>query len=1064
MRLLRRSDTGELSLTQFPDEAIPPYAILSHTWGADGEEVTFDDLTNGTGKDKLGYEKIRFCGEQAALDDLEYFWIDTCCINKANNAELSQAISSMFRWYRNATRCYVYLSDVPTTSFTSNRRKKLAKPWESDFRKSRWFTRGWTLQELLAPSSVEFFSQEGKQLGDKHSLIQEIHEITVIPKSALQGTPLSQFSVNKRLSWIEHRQTKLEEDRAYSLLGIFGVYIAPIYGEGMTTAFKRLREEIGKLEQCIKDLHLTNPQDDKKRIEDTKGGLLKDSYRWILGNADFQRWRDDQQSRLLWVKGDPGKGKTMLLCGVIEELKKSTPGLLSFFFCQATDSRINSATAVLRGLLYLLVTQQPSLVSHLRNKYDQAGQSVFEDANAWVALSDIFTNMIRDPDLKMACLVVDALDECVSDLPKLLDLVIRTSTLSARVKWLLSSRNEMHIEQKLRGVDARARLSLELKENAEQVSRAVDVYIEDKLSRLDSLQDDGLRDRVKNILRRKANGTFLWVALVVQELEGPESWDPLQVVEEAPPGLHQLYDRMMKQIQQLKQRNSEICQLLLSTACVAYRPLYLAEMGSLCGLPGQISVLTRNVRTIATMCGSFLTVRDDQVYLLHQSAKDYLSDKIRDTIFPSQGRMHYNIFSRSLNLMSNALKRDMYNLSAPGFPINKVEVPVDDPLATIRYSCVHWADHLCHWNSSSAHQGINTQDKDVIEDFIQKKYLYWLEALSLCRSMSEGVLAIVKLNALAQRRIDALSFMKLVEDARRFIMSYKSVIENYPLQAYTSALLFSPTQSLIRGLFKREEPKWIAIKPAMDEKWSACLQTLEGHSSSVSSVAFSPDSTRLASGSRDKTVKIWDANSGACLQTLEGHSSAVSSVAFSPDSTRLASGSRNKTVKIWDANSGACLQTLDGHSGSVSSTVKIWDANSGACLQTLEGHSRSVSSVAFSPDSTRLASGSWNKTVKIWDANSGACLQTLKGHSSSVSSVAFSPNSTRLAIRSVGNIDYYQGIGTSSDRMWVTYNSENILWLPPEYRPFCDTVSKNRIGITTSHGRIWACNVVGNRR
>ncbi|KAF1992897.1 HET-domain-containing protein [Amniculicola lignicola CBS 123094] len=727
MRLLRRSDTGEFSLTQFPDEAIPPYAILSHTWGADGEEVTFKDLTNGTGKDKLGYVKIRFCGEQAALDDLEYFWIDTCCINKANNAELSQAISFMFRWYRNAARCYVYLSDVSTTSFTSNRREKLAKPWESDFRKSRWFTRGWTLQELLAPSFVEFFSQEGKQLGDKRSLIQEIHEITVIPESALRGTPLSQFSVNERLSWIQHRQTKLEEDRAYSLLGIFGVYIAPIYGEGMTTAFRRLQEEIGKLEQCIKDLHLTNPQDDKKRVEDTKGGLLKDSYRWILGNADFQRWRDDQQSRLLWVKGDPGKGKTMLLCGVIEELKKSTPGLLSFFFCQATDSRINSATAVLRGLLYSLVTQQPSLVSHLRNKYDQAGPSVFKDANAWVALSDIFTNMIRDPDLKMACLVVDALDECVSDLPKLLDLVICTSTLSAR----------MHIEQKLRGVDARARLSLELKENAEQVSRAVNVYIEDKLSSLDLLQDDGLRDQVKNILRRKANGMFLWVALVVQELKGPESWDPLQVVEEAPPGLHQLYDRIIEQIKQLKQRNSEICRLLLSTACVAYRPLYLAEIGSLCGLLGQISVLTRNVRMFATMCSSFLAVRDDQVYLIHQSAKDYLSDKTRDTIFPSQGRMHYNIFSRSLKLMSNALKHNMYDLNAPGFPIDKVEVPVDNPLATIRYLYVHWADHLY------------TQDKDVIKVFIQNKYLYWLEALSLCRSMSKGILAIVKLNALA---------------------------------------------------------------------------------------------------------------------------------------------------------------------------------------------------------------------------------------------------------------------------------------------------------------------------
>jgi hypothetical protein len=193
--------------------------------------------------------------------------------------------------------------------------------------------------------------------------------------------------------------------------------------------------------------------------------------------------------------------------------------------------------------------------------------------------------MTQDPDLKMICLVVDALDECVIDLPKLLYLIVHTSESCARIKWLLSSRNELHIEQKLRSVAAQARLSLELKQNADQVSHAVDVYIDDRLSRLESLEDNSLRDQVRDILRQKANGTFLWVALVVQELERPESWDPLQVAEEAPPGLHQLYDRMVDQIQQLTKRNAEICRLLLCTATVAYRPLHLLEMGSLCGLP-----------------------------------------------------------------------------------------------------------------------------------------------------------------------------------------------------------------------------------------------------------------------------------------------------------------------------------------------------------------------------------------------------------------------------------------------------------------------------------------------
>ncbi|KAH0553451.1 hypothetical protein GP486_006481, partial [Trichoglossum hirsutum] len=705
-----------------------------------------------------------------------------------------------------------------------------------------------------------------------------------------------------------------------------------------------------KDQQCLKDLRVTDPRHDKIRIEQTKGGLLRDSYRWILDNSKLRKWRDDPENALLWIKADPGKGKTMLLCGIIDELNKSTPpDLLSFFFCQGTDSRINNATAVLRGLIYLLADQQPSLASYLRKKYDQAGKSLFEDANSWVALSDIFKNMLQDTNLKTTYLVIDALDECVTDLPKLLDFIVYTSSPSARIKWLLSSRNELHIEQKLKTADEQTRLSLELKENVEQVSRAVDAYIGDKLSHLESLHDNGLRDRVRDILHRKANGTFLWVALVIQELEKPESWDPLRVVEDVPTGLYQLYDRMVNQIQHLTKRNSEVCRLILSIATVAYRPLYLAEMGSLCGLPGQISALTENVRKIVSMCGSFLTIRDGQVYLIHQSAKDYLSDVARAKIFPPRRKTHYDIFSRSLELMSGTLQRDVYRLTMPGIPIDQVKVPGRDPLGKTRYSCVHWVDHLCDSISGKSMRWDDSlQDGGAVYVFLKKQYLYWLEALSLCKGMSGGVVSMANLEALIQERADKSTLIELVRDARRFIMYYKWTIENSPLQAYASALVFSPARSLIRGIFKEEEPKCITIKPAIRDKWSACLQTLEGHSDSVTSVTFSHDSAWLASGSGDRTVKIWNASSGECLQTLEGHSSSVSSVTFSHDSARLASGSE-----------------------SFDNTVKIWDASSGECLQTLKGHGSTVSSVTFSHNSARLASGSYDNTVKIWDASNG---------------------------------------------------------------------------------------------
>jgi len=241
MRLLGHND-GEFSLTEdFGDET--QYAILSHIWGA--EEVTFRDLRDGTGKSKAGYDKIRFCGEWAKRDGLQYFWVDTCCIDKSNSVELQEAINSMFRWYQNAAKCYVYLSDVSTRKRKASDRFS-EYTWESAFQSSKWFTRGWTLQELLAPEFVEFFSREGKRVGDKRVLERQIHKITGIPITAIRGTPVCQFDVNDRLSWAENRQTTREEDRAYSLFGIFDIQMPLLYGEGREKAFKRLREEIDK--------------------------------------------------------------------------------------------------------------------------------------------------------------------------------------------------------------------------------------------------------------------------------------------------------------------------------------------------------------------------------------------------------------------------------------------------------------------------------------------------------------------------------------------------------------------------------------------------------------------------------------------------------------------------------------------------------------------------------------------------------------------------------------------------------------------------------------------------
>jgi tetratricopeptide (TPR) repeat protein len=324
MRLLQIKDGGEFSLVERVGNNIPPYAILSHTWGADEDEVTFRDLVDGTGGTKAGYSKIRFCAQQAAKNDLYYIWIDTCCIDKSSSAELSEAINSMFRWYYDAAKCYAYLPDVSIGGFTKN---------DQSFQKSRWFTRGWTLQELLAPRLVEFFSVEGERLGDRASLLQEIHAITGISVQALGGSPLSQFTVNERLSWAHRRQTKREEDAAYCLLGIFDIHLPLLYGEGQKKAFIRLQKEI---EESSKGQSFTTTP--------KFGG-------WYVPFAQNERFvgrqtQLDQLEHTLFTKHQPSKvaltglggiGKTQIALALAYQTKENHPQC-SVFWIPATNA------------------------------------------------------------------------------------------------------------------------------------------------------------------------------------------------------------------------------------------------------------------------------------------------------------------------------------------------------------------------------------------------------------------------------------------------------------------------------------------------------------------------------------------------------------------------------------------------------------------------------------------------------------------------------------------------------------------------------------------------------
>ncbi|CAG9988621.1 unnamed protein product [Clonostachys byssicola] len=271
MRLLRIRSTGAIVLEYFDDSSVPPYAILSHTWGPDDEEVNFRDIQKRRGQSKDGYRKLEFCGQQAASDGLRYFWVDTCCIDKSSSEELGTAIRSMYRWYTESNQCYVYLADVEGRDSRGKRHKN----WEYAFRNSRWFTRGWTLQELIAPDSVTFFFSDGVRLGSKGGSLQKIiREVTGIPKDVLRGggTSVSAYSIQERCSWYGNRQTKKEEDEVYSQMGILDTFIINAYGEGKRSAWRRLNFELAgaeRLEKVEKKLEEQKREDKKHQVLET---------------------------------------------------------------------------------------------------------------------------------------------------------------------------------------------------------------------------------------------------------------------------------------------------------------------------------------------------------------------------------------------------------------------------------------------------------------------------------------------------------------------------------------------------------------------------------------------------------------------------------------------------------------------------------------------------------------------------------------------------------------------------------------------------------------------------
>ncbi|RDW65283.1 hypothetical protein BP5796_09975 [Coleophoma crateriformis] len=520
------------------------------------------------------------------------------------------------------------------------------------------------------------------------------------------------------------------------------------YTSGGSQFIDHTRDQAILYRECLQDLHHTDPRVDKRRIEANKDRLLEGSCSWVAQDTAFQSWWAQDDPQLLWIHGDAGKGKTMMMLALYAEISRrieqSDPeAVVVYFFCQNTDPRLNNAAAVLRGLIFHLVVQdQHTLLDLLRKALDEM-EKALEGPILIHALFRILTDLSLKSRYARVYLMIDALDECASDLITLLIEITESGYHSHKIKWLVTSRNESQIQQHLSS-DNRPCLSLEL--NSDHVSRAVRTYIDAKVTEL--ARRKGYKRRlismVKEYLSSKADGTFLWVSLVCKELMQVRALDAKEKLRKFPSGLVPVYERILEQLSAPGVEDPQRHLSVLRLVTIAFRPLHVNEIVPLGGLPYD----PEYSEDLVESCGSFLTIRDKKVYFIHQSAAEFFKCGKGSVIFlPEESDDHLLLAYRCLQLMSSALRRNVCKLSRPDASSKDItEEQLENHLPTsIQYSVQYCIKHLYRGQASSERCRM---DEAKVVNFFQSVFLLWLEASGVIQCIADIIYDITNLQVL----------------------------------------------------------------------------------------------------------------------------------------------------------------------------------------------------------------------------------------------------------------------------------------------------------------------------
>ncbi|TIA60148.1 hypothetical protein D6C77_04342 [Aureobasidium pullulans] len=645
-----------------------------------------------------------------------------------------------------------------------------------------------------------------------------------------------------------------------------------------------IRQPTVSIQACLRALDCPDAGAMKTEIHSADGVILE-CIEWIFQDDRFLKWKEPGENSVLWINGSPGKGKTRMATGIVDNLLKETDnstvnGIAGFFFCQSTDDRLNNAVGVLKGIIRSLIEQRPLTVEHLHRHWIDEEQKFDMDFNQIAPLWTVLKRIVNDHGHLVTHVVIDAIDECNHQTEELLRLIFTDGLAFPRsIKWLLTSRPlNLRLQEIIYG--SSERIEVDLDGSSAQVEDAVKRYIKAKTRWMNNNRfstDD--QAHISELLFTKSESTFLWIAFVCQEVRNLPAAEVIEVVSAMPKGLRSLYQRSMQLL-------DEACHVSNEFPSLSSSP-HMLELAMLAGISTEKAKDESYLLQVIRECNTLMVLTNtDVVKLVHKSVRDYLVEM--QTMVSSSVKLpsHETIARRCQQALEMSLRKNVANLRATDSSAKEANQDLMNVLLhNVGYSCVHLFEH--------AQKAGLLYISSALQVFLQRYLLHWLEVMSVLGFYNSFIAALTDLESSLKnskhRLMDSSgivprepwsdelgSMLRFVSEAKNFALVNGHVISGWPLQVYTSALIFSPVKDSLMKALEVERPAW-ALDRMMPRSttWNpAPSRTIEHGQALEICLSLSSDGEKVITAS-PSSCKIWEldgSNSFGDLYVTQRHS------------------------------------------------------------------------------------------------------------------------------------------------------------------------------------------------